>query len=442
MGLGLAHYIPFLAYLACWVMCLVSLTGRPLLGFYLLVPMLPYRTLRDHFLEYPLGASIVTALLGSIILGAFFKGKRPPKTSLYAVWFLLASYLYLSLWFGVLVSDAPTPIWLHDINFVTWKDYLFIPLTFLAAGMVIDDRKTIRNVLILAALTILIIDRSALMGILSHSLLHFDESKRDGGPLGFAGSNGLAAFLAQFAMFIWGLATCIRSKKYRLLGYATVGLTLFTTMYTFSRASYIAVVVGAFLLGVIKNRKLLIVVFAFLLTWQTVVPTSVTERINMTENSHGQLESSSESRLQLWNEALEMFQSDPIFGIGYGSYQLRTHLGNLRDTHNWFVKVLVETGIVGMLISLLLLWRMLVTSLRLFRRAEDPMYQGLGLGLFLLTCCSIILNMFGERWTYLEINGLTWVLFGAAARALNLIALPTEAEPKVIEAQVAQPAYL
>jgi hypothetical protein len=28
--------------------------------------------------------------------------------------------------------------------------------------------------------------------------------------------------------------------------------------------------------------------------------------------------------------------------------------------------------------------------------------------------------MFGDRWTYLEITGLLWVLFGAAARAMQL----------------------
>ena len=55
-----------------------------------------------------------------------------------------------------------------------------------------------------------------------------------------------------------------------------------------------------------------------------------------------------------------------------------------------------------------------------FRQAEDPLYKGLGLGLFLAICCNLILNCFGDRWTYLEINGLLWVLVGAAARALQL----------------------
>ena len=69
---------------------------------------------------------------------------------------------------------------------------------------------------------------------MSRSWANFDENKRDGGPLGY-GSNQTAAFLAQFAMFFWGFAQFLKRKKIKLLGYGLVALTLFATMYTFSR---------------------------------------------------------------------------------------------------------------------------------------------------------------------------------------------------------------
>jgi putative inorganic carbon (HCO3(-)) transporter len=52
-GTGLGHYIPFVAYLGCWVMCIVSLTGRPLLGLYYMIPFVPYRTMRIISLTIP-----------------------------------------------------------------------------------------------------------------------------------------------------------------------------------------------------------------------------------------------------------------------------------------------------------------------------------------------------------------------------------------------------
>ena len=115
-----------------------------------------------------------------------------------------------------------------------------------------------------------------------------------------------------------------------------------------------------------------------------------------------------------------MFLSSPILGTGYASFQYGSHTSNLSDTHNWFVKVLVETGIAGGLISLVLLFQLVLTGYRLFRQGRDPLYIGLGLGLLLSVVCCLIANLFGDRWTYLEITGLLWILAGSSARALML----------------------
>src|SRR5260370_11628069 len=129
-------------------MCVVSLTGRPLLGFYYLIPFLPYRTMRDHFLDYPLGGNVLTILVIAVIVGAFFQGKHLPKSKLYGIWLVFGVYLYLSMWFGTALGNAPAPLWLSNVNFVTWKDYMLIPLTFVAAGLVVEDPKAVSTVIL------------------------------------------------------------------------------------------------------------------------------------------------------------------------------------------------------------------------------------------------------------------------------------------------------
>jgi putative inorganic carbon (HCO3(-)) transporter len=441
LGTGIGHYIPLIAYLGFWIMCLVSLAGKPLLGLYYMIPFLPYRTMRDHFLDFPLGANVLTILVFAVIIGALIHGKRLPKSKLYGIWLVFSVYLYLSMWIGTALGNAPAPLWLDNANFVTWKDYILIPLIFVATGLVVEDRKAIRNIVLLTAFSLLFIDRSSLLESLSRTWTNFDEDKRGGGPLGY-GSNQTAAFLAQFGMFFWGLALFLRRKKLKLLSYGLVAITMLTTMYTFSRGAYLAILVCVLILGLLRDRKLLLLLGVFLLTWQTVVPTAVRERVTMTKSANGQLEESAQERVDLWEDAEKSIIASPIVGEGFATYQFSKHVANLKDTHNWYVKVMVETGIIGLVMALMLLQQMLATSYRLFKCATDPLYQGLGLGLLLATSACIVANCFGDRWTYLEITGLLWVLVGTALRAAQLAETAPQDEQAAIAPATAVNPYL
>jgi putative inorganic carbon (HCO3(-)) transporter len=432
LGTGIGHYIPLVAYLGFWVMIIVSLAGKPLLGFYYLMPFLPYRTMRDHFLDYPLGANVLTILILAVIIGAIIQGKQLPKSKLYAIWLVYGVYLYFSMWLGTVLGNGPVPLWLSDPNFATWKDYMLIPLIFVAASLVIEDRKAIRMVVILTAISLAFIVRSSLLESMTRNWSNFDEDKRSGGPLGY-GSNQTAAFLAQFGMFFWGFAHYLKRMKLKLLSYGLVAITVFTTMYTFSRGSYIALLFSVLVLGLIKDRKLLVILGIFLLTWQTVVPAPVRERVSMTKTSNGQLEESAQERVDLWSNAETSILHSPILGAGYATFQFGRHVANLADTHNWYVKVMVETGIVGLIMAFMLLQGMFAVSYRLFKHAVDPMYRGLGLGLFLATCSCMVANCFGDRWTYIEITSLLWVLVAAAIRATHAAELEPMPEPDTKE---------
>ena len=439
MGLGLAHFIPVIAYAGFWVMCIVSLIWRPLWGLYYMIPFLPYRAMRNHFLDYPLGENLLTILVLAVIVGALFHGKRLPKSKLYLTWLVFGVYLYFSMWMGAALGNAPAPLWLHDNNFLLWKSYMLTPLIFVATSLVIEDRKTVRTVIIICAFTLLLIDRSCILESLQHSWASFDESKRDVGPLVY-GSNLTGAFLAQYAMFFWGLLQFLKLKKlhYKLAGYGLIGLTLFATMYTFSRGAYLAILVSVLVLGILKDRKLLVIMGVFLLTWQTIVPTPVRERVTMTKDDNGRLEASAQERVDLWKESWGSIVHSPIVGNGYATFSFAQHVHDLNDTHNWYVLVMVETGVIGLIMALVLFGQLFALSFRLFRKASDPLYRGIGLGLFLTMCSSVVANCFGDRWTYLEISGLLFVLVGAAVRANQLMA-PQQASTQTPPWQVKVP---
>jgi O-antigen ligase len=174
-------------------------------------------------------------------------------------------------------------------------------------------------------------------------------------------------------------------------------------------------------LGLIKERKILILLAILLVSWQSFVPYAVTQRVMMTYQAGEGLDPSAGERVTLWEDALRAFNEDPVFGTGFNTYQYMGRVGPYTDTHNYYVKVLMETGLVGILIFL---WQLKVAgsmSWRLFRVARDPIMNALGCAFFAMLACAIIVNFFGDRWTYLQVNGFFWVLLGLVARSLRLM---------------------
>ena len=58
------------------------------------------------------GANMLTILVISVIVGALIRGKSLPKSRLYAIWLVFGVYLYLSMWIGTALGNAPAPLWL------------------------------------------------------------------------------------------------------------------------------------------------------------------------------------------------------------------------------------------------------------------------------------------------------------------------------------------
>ena len=82
---------------------------------------------------------------------------------------------------------------------------------------------------------------------------------------------------------------------------------------------------------------------------------------------------------------------------------------------------MVETGTVGLLFFLWLLMKMSRIGYRLYRTAEDPFLKSLGLAFCLVMACVFVVNFFGDRWLYLQVNGFLWVTLACVLRAQKIV---------------------
>jgi len=419
---GLEGILPLTLYIGMFAAFLASVFWRPAIGLYLLVLTLPLQTGRYRLHEFFLGAQFLDILLLGTILGMMVKRQEViPKTPWTKFFLVLAIFYYISLWEGAFFMDVPLPIWITDTRFSEWKNYVEMFLLALVVASVIKEKSEIRNLIIVMCFSVLVVNRSYISLMSERDLSHFSYEVRDAGPLGYAGVNGLAAFEAMFMSFLIGIYASIRKIPARIGILALLATCGYCLLYSFSRGGYFGLLVGMLVVGFLRMRTLLVLAVLLVIGWQILLPASVQERITMTTGDAaegGQFDSSAQTRLVLWQDAIALFKRNPVTGTGFETYEFIGRVGPYRDTHNYYVKVLAETGIVGMILYLVLLWKLFRSASSLFYGTEDPFWQAIGLGFLALVLGAIALNFFGDRWTYQQVDGYLWALLGCVIRGL------------------------
>jgi len=420
---GLEPYLGLAVYLAGILACLLSIVWKPMIGLYYLAPLIPLQTTRYRMLEYPLGQSVVTILVLSVALGLLRQRRwiirRSPWTVVVCVY---GAYLLASLFMDTNHLMA---------RLQEWWDYITMPVLLFLVHTAIDDARQMKTLLLLMCLATIVMDKSFWDAIKDRDFSSFSRDLQEGGAMGYAGVQGMGAYNAQYAWLLISLAGVWKRLLIRLLGLALALFAANCVIYTFSRGAYVALLTGWLFVGVVKNRKLLLPLVVFAIIWTSVVPNAVRERIFMTyDPNSAELDHAAAVRVDLWSDAVNLFQENPLLGTGFHTYAYMGRVGTYEDTHNIYLKILVETGVVGLLLFLWLLWRTFHAGFLLFRNAKEPFFSALGLGLAAWMVCSVTTNMFGDRWTYLQVNGYLWIIAGMAARALDIeVARAREAEP-------------
>ena len=128
-------------------------------------------------------------------------------------------------------------------------------------------------------------------------------------------------------------------------------------------------------------------------------------------------------RQQVWQSSLSRFAASPVFGVGFGA-QVPVELADyrafveVRDMHNSWLAMLIQTGIVGMGIFVLFLGSLFMKLFRL-RLADDTLRAGRQVLLGLIVFQSLV--FFSQP--YLETNLLGiffWVTLGFARSLIGM----------------------
>lgn len=439
LGLGLEDFVRYPLYVGALVAFVMSILWKPEIGLYYLIPLLPLQTVRYRLHGLFFGEKLIDILLLGVTLGLLLQRRLSWKTPLTKLLLFSGVFYFLLLCRGSIYLDLSLPLSISDPRFSNWKNFMVMPILFFTVASAIKNVKAMRVLLLLMALSTLIVNRSFYNTVSGRDFSHFSYDLREAGALGYAGENGFGAFQAMIAVSL--LVFYSYSKRWLVkLGLAGVFLTtLYCLAFSFSRGAYFGFLVGVLFLGLTTNRKLLILIPLFLTSWQVLVPPAVRERILMTKQTDGQFEPSAEARILLWDDAVKLMEENLMMGTGFDTYEYMHRVGPYADTHNLYLKFVVETGIIGLLLLLWLFAKAWLLGFRLFRISSDPFLGSLGLALAASMVCAVVLNFFGDRWTYIEVTGFVWTLMALVVRGL-VLATQSHPEPDHDAEQPASPA--
>ena len=99
---------------------------------------------------------------------------------------------------------------------------------------------------------------------------------------------------------------------------------------------------------------------------------------------------------------------------------------------------MVETGAVGLLMFLYVLWRMFALGYQLYRQSEDPFLASVGLGFSALMVGMFLANLFGDRWSYFQVDGWMW-MFGGGCPWSDLTEQPQVSTDEAAAGGIAEP---
>ena len=229
--------------------------------------------------------------------------------------------------------------------------------------------------------------------------------------------NTLGGYLVLMFSLTAGLVLSVRGARLKMLLGVLAVLILVALSATLSRSSYLALGASLLALMVFSRRRVVLVLGLALLMALSpfIVPERVKQRVDETferqpgdeqeqiQVGHVMLDTSTSARLISWRTSSADWLRHPLFGFGVTGY-------GFIDAQ--YFKVLVDTGAVGLITFLYLLYALWLRMSDAYRSLTIPWTKGLALG-FLAGYIGLLVHAIGANtFIIVRIMEPFWLVVG------------------------------
>jgi O-antigen ligase len=392
------YYLPLLPVIIIVAWLLVTSLEKSLFLIVFFVPL----SIPLSMLIHDIGMDLflpTEPLLAAVMVIFFFKYLRGHLIDIKILRHPVTLAIYFQLaWIFITSLTSTMPI----VSFKFLIARLWFVISFyLIAAEVFKNPKRIRQyiwiyVIPFAFVVAYVLIRHAGHGLNNQQAAHFVVQ-----PF-YKDHTSYGAVLAMILPVLIGLLVSYK-KINTSLKFLFILLILFfiaATLFSYTRAAWLSLI-GAFGIWLIIKLKIklpiiligAVVLFGGLLSMRTELLLKLEKNKqassgNLTEHvqsmSNIRNDESNLERLNRWSSAIRMFQEKPVFGWGPGTYMFKyapfqlsqqktsisTNTGRMGNAHSEYLGPLAESGLLGMLSFLMVLFATLTTGFRVIHYAE------------------------------------------------------------------------
>ncbi|HEY4363757.1 MAG TPA: O-antigen ligase family protein [Bryobacteraceae bacterium] len=173
----------------------------------------------------------------------------------------------------------------------------------------------------------------------------------------------------------FGFLMCAPALPKRGIAAILIAANLYIIVETQSRSALAASILGLFVFASLKAKQMkkgraaftlacvALLSTVLLLVYYDTIETWVSSLFFLNDRYRG-LGTGFTGRIDAWQEALDLFQQNPLFGVGFRMHE--RYMTTLSSAHNGYLSLLAEVGIFG---TIPLIGLAILGGYRLFRRA-------------------------------------------------------------------------
>ncbi len=436
-------------------------------GVYLFVAWIAVEDLIRKYLGNNMIIYFAKDLLAVVLYLSFFIARRATLTKIYRPRFLIPFLIFF--WYCVLQALNPASTSIYYGLMGLKLCFVYAPLLFVGHALVVSEKDLRRFFFFNSVLILVVAGFGLAQSILGHTFLNPEEVQEDIRGLStlyrVSPISGLVAYrptsffvsagrFQNFLVISWILALgfsgflLMRKQSGRLLAFTTVGILAAASMLTASRGVLLwnfasamviapAVIWGASWSGeqrikVVRAIQRAAVFVAIALTFLAAVfPQEVASRLAIYTETLSPYSSASELGFRSWDYPLRNFAAAfdyPRWPYGYGigtaslgvQYVARImHAQPMNvGTENGYGQLVIELGIVGLLLWILLAYAITHSAWRAAKSLKGTVWFPIGFAIFLYAFLLVFPMSYYGFTAYQDfvMNAYLWLTLGILFR--------------------------